>query len=124
MNVNLPVIQRKEEVSKNDSYEKQKKIYDYFSTRIPRSQIETKLKIVKDERFLFFIKYGALRRYDGDCEVIYVEIPQIPKKLVVYRRPCARMKSIDKFNLSRKDLPHIPLFGGEEHLQYLTLEMN
>ena len=37
MNVNLPVIQRKEEVSKNDSYEKQKKIYDYFSTRIPRS---------------------------------------------------------------------------------------
>ena len=124
MNVNLPVIQRKEEVSKNDSYEKQKKIYDYFSTRIPRSQIETKLKIVKDERFLFFIKYGALRRYDGDCDVIYVEIPQIPKKLVVYRRPCARMKSIDKFNLSRKDLPHIPLFEGEENLQYLSLEMN
>ena len=55
MNVNLPVIQRKEEVSKNDSYEKQKKIYDYFSTRIPRSQIETKLKIVKDERFLFLL---------------------------------------------------------------------
>ena len=124
MNVNLPVIQRKEEVSKNDSYDRQKKIYDYFSTRIPRSQIETKLKIVKDERFLFFIKYGALRRYDGDCEVIYVEIPQIPKKLVVYRRPCARMKSIDKFNLSRKDLPHIPLFEGEENLQYLSLEMN
>ena len=124
MNVSLPVIQKKEEVSKNDFNDRQKKIYDYFGTRIPRSQIESKLKIVKDERFLFFIKYGALRRYDGDCEVIYVEIPQIPKKLVIYRRPCARMKSIDKFNLSRKDLPHIPLFEGEENLQYLSPEMN
>lgn len=125
MKVNfLPIITKREELSKGDSNEKQRQVYDYFSTRIPRSQIESKLKVIKDERFLFFIKYGALRRYDGDLEVIYVEIPQIPKKLVVYRRPCARMKSMDKFNLGKKDLPHIPLFEGEENLLYLSLEMN
>ena len=119
-----PIITKREEISKGDSNGKPRQIYDYFSTRIPSSQIESKLKVIKDERFLFFIKYGALRRYDGDLEVIYVEIPQIPKKLVVYRRPCARMKSMDKFNLGKKDLPHIPLFEGEENLLYLSLEMN
>jgi Leucine-rich repeat (LRR) protein len=124
MKVSIPTVHKKEEITKNEMFEKPRKIYDYFSIRIPRSQIESKLKLVKDERFLFFIKYGTLRRYDGDCEVIYVEIPQIPKKLVIYRRPCARMKSVDKFNLSKKDLPHIPLFEGEENLQYLSLEIN
>ena len=117
MKVSIPTAHKKEEITKNEMFEKPRKIYDYFSIRIPRSQIESKLKLVKDERFLFFIKYGTLRRYDGDCEVIYVEIHQIPKKLVIYRRPCARMKSVDKFNLSKKDLPHIPLFEGEENLQ-------
>ena len=34
------------------------------------------------------------------------------------------MKSLEKFDLSKKDLPHIPLFEGEENLQYLSLEIN
>ena len=73
---------------------------------------------------LIFIKYGILRRFEGDCEIIYIEIPQIPKKLVVYRRPFYRMKSIEKLNLNNRDLPHIPLFESEDKLKYLSLEMN
>ena len=124
--INLPNISKSQEISKNDNNNeiKQRKIYDYFSTRIQKSNIEQKIKSIKDERFLFFIKYGILRRYDGDCEIIYIEIPQIPKRIVIYRRPYARMKSPDKLNLCKKDLPHIPLFEGEDNLKYLSLEMN
>ena len=114
--INLPGISKilkKTEISKiNLSTKKAPKIYDYFSVRIPKNFIENIIKPIKDERFLFFIKYGILRRYEGDCDIIYVEIPQIPKKLVIYRRPYCRMKSLTKLNLSRKDLPHIPLFEG------------
>ena len=123
--INLPNISKSQEISKNDNNElRQRKIYDYFSTRIQKSNIEQKIKSIKDERFLFFIKYGILRRYDGDCEIIYIEIPQIPKRIVIYRRPYARMKCPDKLNLCKKDLPHIPLFEGEDNLKYLSLEMN
>ena len=98
--------------------------YDYFNSEIPKSKIENFLKKIKDEKFLFFIKYGILRRYEGECETIYIEIPQIPKKLIVYRRPFYRMKSLDKLNLNNKDLPHIPLFESEDRLRYLSLELN
>ena len=116
---------KKVEVSKiNLSTKKPSKIYDYFSVRIQKNFIENIIKPIKDERFLFFIKYGILRRYEGECDIIYVEIPQIPKKLVIYRRPLCRMKSLNKLNLSRRDLPHIPLFEGEDNLKYLFLELN
>ena len=116
---------KKVEISKiNLSIKKSAKIYDYFSVRIPKNFIESIIKPIKDERFLFFIKYGILRRYEGECDIIYVEIPQIPKKLVIYRRPLSRMKSLNKLNLSRRDLPHIPLFEGEDNLKYLFLELN
>ena len=116
-------LQQKPENSKaNIAY--QPKTYDYFSIRIPRSHIEHIIQSIKDERFLFFIKYGILRRYEGECDIIYIELPQIPKKLVIYRKPQYRTKSIDKLNLSKKDLPHIPLFEGEDHLKYLSLESN
>ena len=65
-----------------------------------------------------------MRRYEGECDIIYIEIPQIPKKLVIYRRPHCRMKSLSKLNLSQRDLPHIPLFEGEDSLKYLSLELN
>jgi len=102
----------------------QNNFYDYFNTKIPNKQIYRFIKTIKDEKFLFFIKYGILRRYEGECEIIYIEIPQIPKKLVVYRRPYFRMKNLDKFNLNNKDLPHIPLFESEDKLKYLSLELN
>jgi leucine-rich repeat-containing protein 49 len=102
----------------------QNNFYDYFNTKIPNKQIYRFIKTIKDEKFLFFIKYGILRRYEGECEIIYIEIPQIPKKLVVYRRPYFRMKNLDKLNLNNKDLPHIPLFESEDKLKYLSLELN
>jgi hypothetical protein len=34
------------------------------------------------------------------------------------------MKSLSKLNLSQRDLPHIPLFEGEDSLKYLSLELN
>ena len=98
--------------------------YHYFNTRIPKNQIEKFLKTLKDEKFLFFIKYGILRRFEGEWEIIYIEIPQIPKKLVACRRPFYRMKELDKLNLNNKDLPHIPLFESEDKLKYLSMELN
>ena len=126
--INLPeisnIVNNKESSKNNITTKKVKTIYDYFSVRIPKNCIEQIIKPIKDERFLFFIKYGILRRYEGDCDIIYIEIPQIPKKLVIYRRPHCRMKSLSKLNLSQRDLPHIPLFEGEDNLKYLSLELN
>ena len=126
--INLPEISNllnKKETSKiNLTTKKHIKSYDYFSVRIPKNCIENIIKSIKDERFLFFIKYGILRRYEGECDIIYIEIPQIPKKLVIYRRPHCRMKSLTKLNLCQRDLPHIPLFEGEDNLKYLSLELN
>ena len=126
--INLPeisnLLNKKESSKINVPTNKTNKIYDYFSVRIPKNCIENILKSIKDERFLFFIKYGILRRYEGECDIIYIEIPQIPKKLVIYRRPHCRMKSLSKLNLSQRDLPHIPLFEGEDNLKYLSLELN
>jgi len=125
--INLPEIskiQTKESSKINLMTNRTTKAYDYFSIRIPKNYIENIIKPIKDERFLFFIKYGILRRYEGECDIIYVEIPQIPRKLVIYRRPHCRMKSLNKLSLSNRDLPHIPLFEGEDNLKFLSLELN
>jgi hypothetical protein len=126
--INLPeisnIVNNKESSKNNITTKKLKTTYDYFSVRIPKNCIEQIIKSIKDERFLFFIKYGILRRYEGECDIIYIEIPQIPKKLVIYRTPHCRMKSLTKLNLSQRDLPHIPLFEGEDNLKYLSLELN
>ena len=126
--INLPeisnILNKKESSKINLPTNKTNKVYDYFSVRIPKNIIDNIVKPIKDERFLFFIKYGILRRYEGECDIIYIEIPQIPKKLVIYRRPHCRMKSLSKLNLSQRDLPHIPLFEGEDSLKYLSLELN
>jgi len=98
--------------------------YDYFNTVIPMEQIEKYIKNIEDEKFLFFLKHGLLRRYEGDCEIIYIEIPQIPKRLVVYRLPQAHENSLENFNLNNKDLPIIPLFENEDNLKYLSMESN
>ena len=125
--INLPEIskiQTKESSKINLVTNRTTKAYEYFSIRIPKNYIENIIKPIKDERFLFFIKYGILRRYEGECDIIYVEIPQIPRKLVIYRRPHCRMKSLNKLSLSNRDLPHIPLFEGEDNLKFLFLELN
>ena len=98
--------------------------YDYFNTVIPLEQIEKYIKNIEDEKFLFFLKHGLLRRYEGDCEIIFIEIPQIPKRLVVYRLPHAHENSLENFNLNNKDFSIIPLFENEDNLKYLSMESN
>ena len=99
-------------------------IYDYFSTRISKSSIESLYSNEKDERYLYFLRYGFLRRYEGKGDILYVEIPQIPKNIVIYRKPSYRNKNSEKLYLNKKDLPHIPLLEGEENLKLLSLETN
>ena len=50
--------------------------------------------------------------------------PKYQKKLVIYRRILCLMNSFNKLNLSRRVLPFIPLFEGEDNLKYLFLELN
>ena len=52
---------------------------------------------------------------------LYVELPQIPGVLIVYRRPGEREKSAEKIFLDKKGLRMIPLLEGEERLKYLSL---
>ena len=98
--------------------------YDYFSIKISRATIEMLFNNEKDERYLYFLRYGFLRRYEGKGDILYVEIPQIPKNIVIYRKPGIRNKNSEKLYLNKKDLPHIPLLEGEENLKLLSLETN
>ena len=98
--------------------------YEYFAMKIPKQTIEVLLNSEKDERYLYFLRYGLLRRYEGKGDILYVEIPQIPKNLVIYRKPSIRNKFYEKLYLNKKDLPHIPLFEGEDNLKFLSLELN
>ena len=99
-------------------------VYDYFSVKISRPTIEILFNSEKDERYLYFLRFGYLRRYEGKGDILYVEIPQIKKNIVVYRKPSIRNKNSEKLYLNKKDLPHIPLLEGEENLKLLSLESN
>ena len=99
-------------------------IYDYFSIKISKAIIGMLFNSEKDERYLYFLRYGFLRRYEGKGDILYVEIPQIPKNIVIYRKPSVRSKNSEKLYLNKKDLPHIPLLEGEENLKLLSLETN
>ena len=98
--------------------------YDYFSIKISKATIDMLFNSEKDERYLYFLRYGNLRRYEGKGDILYVEIPQIPKNIVIYRKPSVRNKNSEKLYLNKKDLPHIPLLEGEENLKLLSLETN
>ena len=101
-----------------------RQIYDYFSIKISKATIDMLFNSEKDERYLYFLRYGNLRRYEGKGDILYVEIPQIPKNIVIYRKPSIRVKNSEKLYLNKKDLPHIPLLEGEENLKLLSLETN
>ena len=44
-------------------------LFGRFNTVIPLEQIEKYTKNIEDDKFLFFLKYGLLRRYEGDCDI-------------------------------------------------------
>ena len=80
-----------------------RQVYDYFSIKISRTTIEMLFNNEKDERYLYFLRYGFLRRYEGKGDILYVEIPQIPKNIVIYRKPVIRNKNSEKLYLNKKD---------------------
>ena len=119
--VSSSLIINKEPFNNNFNH---KTIYDYFNIKIPKQTIEFLYNSEKDERYLYFLRYGYLRRFEGKGDIIYVEIPQIPKNIVIYRKPSVRNKNVEKLYLNKKDLPHIPLLEGEENLKLFSLESN
>ena len=128
--LSLPALKEdgKQNNIKNNNNERENsgnhQAYDYFSIKISKAIISMLFNNEKDERYLYFLRYGFLRRYEGKGDILYVEIPQIPKNIVIYRKPAVRNKNSEKLYLNKKDLPHIPLLEGEENLKLLSLETN
>lgn len=100
-----------------------KEHYNYFSIKIHNSSLE-KLSSENDERYSYFLHYCYIRRIENNGDILYIEIPQMPKNIIIYRKPSVRNKNNGKLYLNQKDLPHIPLFEGEESLKLLSLESN
>ena len=71
-NINAIKNTKIEKIPSNNSY-------DYFNTTISHNALEKYINSITDEKFIFFLKYGIIRRFEGECDVIYIEIPQIPK---------------------------------------------
>ena len=109
--------------SRSSPTQNNQKYYDYFSTKIPEEIIKTLIKNEKDERGLYFLLNGILRRYEDKGDYLYVEIPQLPKKIIFYRKPNLRQKNPEKLSLIRKDLPQIPLFETEDNSQLKSLDL-
>lgn len=125
----LPMLNKEEitfetNTNNNCNQDKKNKIYDYFQVKISKPTLDALSKLDKDKRYVYFLTNGVLRRFEGEGEVLYIEIPQIPNNIVVYRRPMNRNRNKEKLHLNKKSLPHIPLFEGEESLKFLSLESN
>lgn len=78
----------------------------------------------KDERYRYLIKNSVVHYVEKQTESIYVELPQIPNILIIYRKPEVRVKSPDFLTLDDRGLVHIPLLEGEEKLSRLILKRN
>ena len=57
----------------------------YPSTTPPKSEDELAI-----ERYRYLLKHGNVHFVEADTYSIYVELPQIPGILIVYRRPSER----------------------------------
>ena len=76
----------------------------------------------KDERFKYLLKHGIIHFIESGNFNLYVELPQIPNIIIIYRRPSERLKSPFTFDLTNKNLRHIPLLEGEEAIKELSLK--
>lgn len=77
-----------------------------------------------DERYRYLLKHGKLHHIEADSFSLYVELPQIPNILIIYRRPKERLQNPEKIQLDSRGLKHIPLLEGEERIKYLNLQNN
>ena len=78
----------------------------------------------KDERYRYLLRHGNIFNIEQETLSLYVELPQIPNILIIYRRPCEREAHVDKMTLDSRNLKHIPLLEGEEKIKYLNLQNN
>lgn len=91
----------------------------------PTSELINKLVYKnKDERYRYLIKNAIVHYVERESESIYVELPQIPNILIIYRKPEIRIKMQDTMDLEDRGLNHIPLLEGEEKLVKLVLKTN
>ena len=70
------------------------------------------------------LRHGNVHFVESETFTIFVELPQIPGILIVYRRPAERAINPDKMSLNGRNLTHIPLLEGEEKVKYLNLYQN
>lgn len=82
------------------------------------------LESEKDERYRYLLKHGKVQNIEADTFSLYVELPQIPNILIIYRRPSEREANQEKMQLDSRGLNHIPLLEGEEKIKYLNLQNN
>lgn len=75
----------------------------------------------KDDRYRYLLRHGNLHHIEAETYSIYVELPQIPNILIIYRRPGERDNNPEKMFLDSRGLKHIPLLEGEERVKCLNL---
>jgi leucine-rich repeat-containing protein 49 len=78
----------------------------------------------KDERYRYLLRHGTVQHIEPETFSLFVELPQIPNIVIVYRRPVEREESAEKIAIENKGLNHIPLLEGEERMKYLNLQGN
>ena len=67
---------------------------------------------------------STLHHVEQDTWTLFVELKQIPGVIVIYRRPCERIRNFDKISLDERGFKRLPLLEGEEKLKYLNLSNN
>ena len=82
------------------------------------------LRDESDERYRYLIRHGNLHFIERESKTLYVELPQIPNVVVIYRRPVERTSNADKLSLEHRGLKSVPLLEGEEKLKQLNLAHN
>lgn len=101
---------------------KNQKYYDYNSTVVSQKIIKSLLSTEKNERCLYLLHHGIIRRYEEKEDLLYVEIPQHPKTLIVYRKANLNQNK-EKIFLNNKDSTHIPLIETEDNTKILCLSL-
>ena len=86
--------------------------------------VQKLLKDEKDERYRYLLKNGNIHYIESETYSLFVELPQIPNILIVYRRPAERTQNPEKMSLDARGLKHIPLLEGEEKIKFFHLQNN
>ncbi|KAL4456243.1 hypothetical protein ABPG74_014204 [Tetrahymena malaccensis] len=95
-----------------------------LSNSLITSELQETFAKEKDERFRYLMKHGSLKKIENNGGIIFSELQQIPGIWVCYRRPSVREQQIEKLNLDKLELCHIPLLEGEEKLKILSYQHN